>query len=60
MSLFNFSDDKSTFRADFDEDMKAVAREKFNWKSGDKVEKKISESLKQLKDSLEKRRLVSS
>ena len=54
-----FSEDKSKFPAGFTEDMKNVAKEKFAWKATDNVEKKVGECVKQLKDTLEKRRLVS-
>ena len=39
--------------------MKNVAKEKFAWKATDNVEKKVGECVKQLKDTLDKRRLVS-
>ena len=54
-----YSEDKSKFPAGFTEDMKNVAKEKFAWKATDNVEKKVAECVKQLKDTLEKRRLVS-
>lgn len=52
------NEDKSVFHRNFDEDMKKKARDKFAWKSTDNIETKISECLKQLKDALVKRKLV--
>ena len=53
-----FSEDKTKYPATFEEELETVAREKFAWKPTDNVEKKIAECIKQLRDTLEKRRLV--
>ena len=39
--------------------MENKAKEKFIWEATDNVEKKVGECVKQLKDTLRKRRLVS-
>ena len=56
--LCNCSEDKSRFSSTFVEELKEVAKSKFAWKPTDNVEKKVAECVKQLKDTLEKRRLV--
>ena len=56
--MYVSSEDKTKYPSSFDEDMKSIAREKFAWKPTDNVEKKIAECIKQLRDTLEKRRLV--
>ena len=56
---FLSSEDKSKFPPDFNEEMTQIAQMKFAWKSTDNVNKKVAECLRQLKDALNIRKLVS-
>lgn len=58
MIAFYYSEDKSKFPANFNEEMKYFAKEVFAWKSADNVDKKISECIKQLRDTLGNRKLA--
>jgi len=57
--ILSYSEDKSKFGREFDEDMKMFAERIFAWKSSDNVAKKVAECLRQLKGCLESRHLVS-